>query len=178
MNSSSQHRSPIQRQLEAYEESWMRDHRAAMACRDLEDTLFVGSAVFHLLKQVEDSWRDRVFRGVEEFADEDDRGLQVLFRTWLQVSEDVLTAVPDLESRFGPLDGAEKLRACVREAHLLLDHWQPPHLSKAIGLREQTLTTEAAIELDRLIEEAANPPATPTRRLASADPSSLFKRSC
>ncbi|HEY7425515.1 MAG TPA: hypothetical protein VH682_14890 [Gemmataceae bacterium] len=179
MSSLSQHRSPIQRQLEAYEESWQRDHRAAMACRDLEDTISVGIAIFHLLKRAEDLWRDRVFRGVEEFADEDDRWMQSLFRSWLHVTEDVLKAVPDLEARFGSVDGAEELRECATGATSLLAGWQPPRLARAIGLREQTLTPEAAAELNRLAKDAqSNPPAIPTRRLPTEDPSFLLKRSC
>jgi hypothetical protein len=173
------HRSPIQRQLETYEESWLRDHRAAMACHDMEDTISVGLAVFHLLKRAEDLWRDRIFRGVEEFSSEDDRWIQSLFRSWLSVTEDVLQAVPHLEAQFGSVNGVGELRDCVTEAHSLLADWQPPRLSMAVGLREQTLTPEAAAELDRLAQETgANPSSMPARTLPTEDPSFLFKRSC
>jgi hypothetical protein len=155
--------SPVQRQLEAYEESWMGDHRAAMACRDVEDTLAVGVAVFRLLRRVEDSWRERVFRGSEDFAEEDDRWVQGSFRGWLQVTEDVLNALPTLEQRFGSVDGADELRECAGQARALLEAWQPPRLSRAVGLREMTLSPEAVTELDRILAEAKeNPPPTPT----------------
>jgi hypothetical protein len=154
--------SPVQRQLEAYEESWKQDHQGAMACRDLEDTVAVGIAVFRLIERVEDSWRERVFRGAENYADPYDRWVQALYRGWLQVTDAVLTAVPALERRFGSVDGADELRACAGQARSLLDHWQPPRLSAAVGLREMTLTPEAAAELDRIIDEAKKvPPSAP-----------------
>ena len=57
-----------------------------------------------------------------------------------------------------------RLRTCARLAEQIVQEWQPPHLSRAVGLREMTLTPEAAAELDRLIEEAKeNPPAMPAR---------------
>src|SRR5947207_1875532 len=114
-------RSPVYRQLEAYSESWKQDHRAAMACRDLEDTISVGVALFRLLVRAEDSWRERVFRGIEECSDEDDRWVQGLFRLWLQVTEDVLDALPTLEHRFSSVDGANELRECAAQGRALLD---------------------------------------------------------
>jgi len=150
-----------------------------MACHDMEDTVSVGLAIFHLLKRAEDLWRDRIFRGVEEFSDEEDRATQSLFRSWLAVTEDVLKAVPRLEAQFGSVDGVGELRDYVAEAHSLLAGWQPPRLSRAVGLREQTLIPEAAAELERLTQEAgANPPSMPTRTLPTEDPSFLFKRPC
>ena len=144
-----------------------------MACRAMEDTLAVGIAVFRLLRDVEDSWRERVFRGTEEFSEEDDRWGQGLFRGWLQVTEDVLNAVSTLERRFGSLDGASQLRECAAQAHALLDGWQAPRLSMAVGLREMTLSPEAAAEFERLLAEARSRPpeipSGPTPREMSAE---------
>ncbi len=154
--------SPVQRQLEAYEESWMQDHQAAMACRDLEDTIAVGVSVFRLLRRVDDSWRERVFRGTEDYAAEDDRWLQGLFRNWLQITEGVLGAAATLSGRFGAVAGTDELEECASQGRALLDGWQAPRLSRAVGLREMTLSPEAAAELDRRLAEAkTNPPTVP-----------------
>jgi len=166
-------RSPVQRQLEAYEESWVHDHQAAMACRDREDTISVGIAVFRLIERVEDSWRERVFRGTEDFAEEDDRWVQCLYRGWLPVTEAVLNEVHALEQRFGSVDVAAELRDCAARARSLLRDWQPPRLSAAVGLREMTLTSEAAAELDRIIAAGKKTPpplpAGPVPQEISAD---------
>src|SRR5688572_10091585 len=105
---------PVHRQLEVYQDSWQRDHNEAMACRDVEDTLAVGISLFHLLERAERSWRDRVFRGAEDYSGEQDEAIQGLYRAWLQVSAEVRDAVPDFENRFGSVDGAAEFRECVR----------------------------------------------------------------
>jgi hypothetical protein len=173
MSTTEPRRSPVYRQLEAYEESWKGEHDEAMACRDLEDTISVGIALFRLLERFEDSWRERVFRGAEAYSEEEDRSVQGSFRAWLQVTEDVLNAVPALEQRFGSVDGSGELRECAARAHVLLDGWQPPRLSRAVGLREMTLSPEAAAEFRGILEEAKTKPpsrpAGPTPQEVSAE---------
>ncbi|MBI1913361.1 MAG: hypothetical protein HYS12_01175 [Planctomycetes bacterium] len=155
--------SPIQRQVEAYQEAWMQDHQAALACRDVEDTTAVGISVFQLLAQREDSWRDRVFRGVEEFFEEENQFVLSLFRDWLAITEEVLAGLPPFEGQFGSIERADKLRGCAAEARKMLEEWVPPRISGAVGLREMTLTPEAAAELDRILEEAKRLPPEPPR---------------
>ncbi len=166
-------RSPVQRQLEAYEESWKQDHQAALACREWEDTIVVGISLFRLLREREDTWRERVFRGVEEYAEADDQSVQASFRDWLRMTEELLTRLPALEKQFGTVERAEELRRCVEEARDLLAGWAPPGLSRAVGLRDMTLSSEAAAELDKLLKRAGDaetPPTRPLRRLPAADP--------
>jgi hypothetical protein len=90
------------------------------------------------------------------------------------VTDAVLAIVPALEKQFGVVEGAVEARACVVEARRLLDQWQPPRLATAVGLRDMTLTPQAAADLDRIIQETtANPPPMPTRRLETRDASFL-----
>ncbi len=174
MTTPRRHSSPVQRQLEAYEESWQREHRDAMACRDLEDTIAVGVGLGRVLLRLDDNWRDRVFRGTEEYTPEYDRLLQGFFRIWLQVTEDILRCVPPFEERFGAVSGADEARECTAKVTELLASWQPPHLARAVGSREMILTPEAAADLDRVIQQARdNPPPMPTRHLETRDPSFL-----
>ncbi|HEV3006608.1 MAG TPA: hypothetical protein VGX78_19210 [Pirellulales bacterium] len=49
MNAVDKMRSPLYRQLEAYEEAWKIDHTEALACRNWEDTFAVGVNIFHML---------------------------------------------------------------------------------------------------------------------------------
>jgi hypothetical protein len=178
MNAANRRRSPVQWQLEAYEESWKQDHQAAMACRDLEDTMAVGIAVFRLVEHVVESWKDRVFRGTQAYTEEDDLWVRDLFRCWLRVTEGVLGKVPGLEEHFGLVSGADELRGLASRAHAILQEWQPPKQAAAVGLRELTLSPEGAAELDRRIEEAKrSPPPMPTRRLPIQESSFLLKRS-
>lgn len=170
-----QRRSPVQRQLEAYEEAWKKDHAAAMACRDWEDAIAIGINIFHMLQEREQSWRDQVFRGVLLFSEEDDRDHKGRFANWLATTKEILAeTLPELEKRFGTVEGAGELRRCFEVAERALLAWQPPRLSQAVGLREMTLTSEAAADLDRTIEQArTTPPAGPTHGMESKDASFL-----
>ena len=49
MNTVDKGRSPVYRQLVAYEETWKGDHQQAMACHDWEDAIAVGITLFESL---------------------------------------------------------------------------------------------------------------------------------
>jgi hypothetical protein len=159
MNSVDKSRSPVYRQLEAYEETWTGDHKQAMACRDWEDAIAVGINIFRMLAEREQAWREQVFRGVTDFTADDNLDHQARFGSWLATTKDVLAgALPELEKRFGIVQGAVELRRCVELAETILREWQPPRLSRAVGLREMTLSPEAARELDHILAEARSLP--------------------
>jgi hypothetical protein len=160
MRSTSKRLLPIERQLEAYIEAWKLNHDDAMACRDWEDAIAVGTSVFRMLVDREQSWRDQVFRGVIPSREEDNKKHQGRFTLWLQTTKKVLQdTLPALEKEFGAVEGAELLRQCAAHVEEILRKWEPPRLSMAVGLRDMTLSGEAATALDRIIEDAqSNPP--------------------
>jgi hypothetical protein len=160
MNTIEKHRSPVYRQLEAYQDTWTHDHNEAMACRDWEDAIAVGSNIFQMLRERENAWRDQVFRGVLAYSEEDNLDHKTRFTDWLATTRQVLADVLHvLEKRFGQVQGATDLRRFAELAEKSLREWQPPRIAQAIGLREMTLTPEAAAELDRILEAVkTNPP--------------------
>ena len=173
MSTVEHHRSPVYRQLEAYKEVWKPDHAKAMACRDWEDAIAVGLAIYRMLWERLDAWHDQVFRGGIPYSEEDNRDQQARLTNWLTTTREVLTSIlPGLEARFGEVEGAAQLRRGAETVEAILAKWVPPRLSMAVGLREQTLTPEAAVELDRILKDAqANPPpmpAGPIPRVVSA----------
>jgi hypothetical protein len=175
MNPVERRRSPVQRQLEAYEEFWKKDYAEAMACRDWEDAIAIGINIFHMLQEREQSWREQVFRGVLPLSEEDDFDHRGRFADWLDTTKEVLAeTLPELEKRFGAVEGADELRRCAELAERILLAWQLPRLSMAVGLREMTLPPEAAAELDRIIAESKNAPAPlPIHRMEIKDASFL-----
>jgi len=167
-------RSPVDHQLEAYEESWTKDHAEALLCRDWEDAIAVGVTIFHLLREREQTWRDRVFRGTLPYTRQEDTDNRARWAEWLDTTNRVLAErLPDLERKFGSVEGAGALRTCAGLAQQILAGWQPPRLSAAVGLREMTLSPEAAVELDRLLEEgkrlAPDPPRPRMQELPAAE---------
>jgi hypothetical protein len=174
MITAEQRRSPVFRQLEAYGESWKRDHDTTMACRDWEDAIAVGINVFHMMLEREKAWRYRVFRGASPYSDDDNRDHQARFANWIETTGDLLAIVPELEARFGAVEGAAALRRCTEQAEAIVKAWQPPRLAAAVGQREMVLSPEAARELDDVIERAASaPPPMLNRRWEVRDASFL-----
>jgi hypothetical protein len=163
MNTDEKHRSPVYWQLAAYEEGWKRDHQRAMACRDWEDAIAVGINIFHMLREREDVWRDQVFRGTTAHSEDDNLDYRTRYLNWLETTNALLVHVlPELKGQFWAVDAACELRQCAEHAEKTLSEWQPPRLSMAVGLREMTLTPEAAAELNHILEEAkTNPPPMP-----------------
>jgi hypothetical protein len=167
MNTVDRGRSPVYRQLEAYEETWKSDHKEAIACRDWEDAIAVGINIFHMLAEREQAWRDQVFRGATPYSEDDNLDHQTRFANWHDTTKEVLAEIlPELEKRFGMVEKALELRGCAELAEQILQGWQPPQLSRAVGLREMMLSAEAAAELDRILAEARSlpPEVVPGRR--------------
>ncbi|MBI3821660.1 MAG: hypothetical protein HY289_03160 [Planctomycetes bacterium] len=170
------HYSGIDRQLEAYAESWQRDHDAAKECWVLEDLVSIGLSVCGLLERAERAWRERVFRGVVEFDQEMNDKCRRLWDHWLGVTKKVAAQVDEMERAFSSVKGASELHGAVAKVSDHLSQWQAPRLSLAVGLREMTLTQQEADELQRRIEEARkNPPRMPTRKMEVRDASFLDK---
>lgn len=162
MNTVDKRRSPVYRQLEAYEETWKNDHKQAMACRDWEDVIAVGINIFHMFREREDSWREQVFRGTRDYTEDDNQDHRARLTAWLKTTEEFLTNVlPGLQTRFGTIEGADELQRCRDIGVTILRAWEPPRLSMAVGLREMTLSPEAAAELKRILYEEPPPPPPP-----------------
>src|SRR5437763_1578687 len=90
MNATEPHRSPVYRQLEAYEESWQKEHDAVTQCWAWEDAAAVGVATAFLIQHVAQSWRDRVFRGVEEYDLSANDAYRSLFEPWCRITQAAL----------------------------------------------------------------------------------------
>jgi hypothetical protein len=159
MSTAERRRSPVYRRLEAYEESWKQNHDEALACRGWEDAIALGIKLFHMLREREQAWRDQVFRGTIPYSEDDNLDQRTRFADWLATTREVLAgSVPALEQRFGAVAVAAELQACAEQAEAVLREWQPPRLSMAVGLREMTLSPEAAAELDRTLQDAGQRP--------------------
>jgi hypothetical protein len=179
MSTAERRRSPVHRQLEAYVESWKQDHNEAMACREWEDAIAVGISIFHMLQEREQTWRDQVFRGTIDYSEDDNLDHQSRFANWLDTTKAFLTEIlPDLEKRFGEVEGAPAFHKCAELAEKILQDWQPPRLSRAVGLREMTLSREAAAELDRIVKEARDlpPEVIPGTRLPEMSAEEFLRR--
>ena len=162
MSTVERRRSPVYRQLEAYEQSWKKDHDAVRECWAWEDTVAVGLSTGSLIERSDHAWRDRVFRGAEAYSDEANAFHRSLFEVWLRVTDSVLRGAEHFEKTYPAVEGLPELRRARERIHKCIFDWRPPKLSAAVGLREMALPPEAAAELDRILKEPLNAPATPS----------------
>jgi hypothetical protein len=170
-------RSPVRRQVEAYEESWKNDHDTLKVSWALEDTISIGLATFLVLKRAENSWRDRVFSGGEQYSEEANRFFIRQHEIWLFTTEHVLALAVELEQRGGAVEGADQLREQAEQAKQRLATWSSPRLSAAVGLREMSVPKEAADELNRILTEARSSPPKPiTSTTTGQSPADLLAR--
>lgn len=159
--------SPIDRQLEAFGEPWQLEPEEA---RDGEDMIVVGNNLFLMLREREEAWRDRVFRGASAFSSEDDSEHRERYSRWLEATERTVSTVgPSV----GTIAGGGQLLSRVAEVKRSLEAWQSPRLSAAVGFRDMTLSAESAAELDRLLSEPRPTPSSSPRRMTVRDASFL-----
>ena len=151
MNATPMKHSPVERQLEAYEETWKKEQDAVKKCWASEDAAAVGVAMAMLIENVAHSWRDRVFRGIEEYTDAANNAYRGLFESWSRITTAALKRLDSLAQIYGVVEGASKLQQAETRIREQLTNWQPPRLSSAVGLREMTLNPTAAAELDRVL---------------------------
>jgi hypothetical protein len=148
-------RSPIGRQLQAYEEGWKAHHDEAMQFWDFQEQLTIGVAIFEAIASRNDSWRERVSRGLELFSEEENSEVIALFRWWFKVADRNLSQLEVYEEQFGQIDASARFRECYDTAEKTVSHWVPPVLSKAQTLHAAEFTQEEAEKLNHILESGA-----------------------
>jgi hypothetical protein len=162
--------------LEAFEESWTTDHKAAMDCHDFEERLREAVRVFELMDDLVRVRRQCVFRGVEEPNAELDQAEKELYESWLRLMDEDVGQLEELERTFGSVEGAEAFRTCRERAHSFLASWAPAVLSMAVGSRVIEFSEEDADQLRALLNAPAGAPGQPKlepRSIPTGDASRL-----
>jgi hypothetical protein len=123
----------FERQLKAYEESWL-EARAAILRTDsastslaraaLEEFLVLGVRLLDSLRESLEAWRTRVLKGEE--TGEQDEAKKEQFARWLQVCSTILTELDRWQEESNGLSRAAEFRHRCRVARQILESWLPP----------------------------------------------------
>lgn len=126
------------------------DQKAAMFRPPLE--LFL--KLFPLIRELDDSWRQRVFRGQEAFDPTTEGPIRKLYAVWLGYSG-MFEDEAEYLGRHGVGFDAElvELGRYQREADKVLRAWEPPVLSRAPSFRPPPLSAEATERLRELFPD-------------------------
>lgn len=163
------------RMLSAYAEEhepWQPDHTAAMECRDLEDALGLGNAIFQAISEAR---RRHADQDIEEREAAED-----LYRWWIKPCARRLSQIAKLEEQDFTVEGAADFRRNCQEAKSILrDMERAAAVEARVGLRDVTLSQEAADQLQRILDDpdrSAPRVAFEPRLVPLADPSVLLRR--
>lgn len=133
-------------------ESWERQHREAMNCRDLEDMIAVLLTTLQQLRRRTQEWAPHVEEDGVERARENAAEDAAFYAAWRDVASIVLRTVEACEETGYEVDGADELRKQSRDVSLMsLDPVQAEASIAAIERGEGVPAEEAMDVLrDRL----------------------------
>jgi hypothetical protein len=142
-------------EIDTYAQSWKAQHEeVGEVLWPFEDHLAIGVALFRMVREQEEAWRDRILRGIQDFDPRFDEGFQLIYRCWLQPFREITQRLAQLEQAYGSVKHADEFRAACREIQDILRSWRPPALSTAIGLREMALNDQASTEVKDMLARA------------------------
>jgi hypothetical protein len=101
-------------------ERWAADHRAAMLCYEVEETIGLGNRVFDAIVAFDENWRRQVSRGELPFSPVLDGFIHALFQRWHGPSAGVLAVIEDLRREGFSVKGGDEFQYRSREAEGIL----------------------------------------------------------
>lgn len=101
--------------VEAEAEGWKKDHRDAMACRNLEQMIRLGVGLYDGLELADEMLRVDAARGKFTYTDEVGSAFDKLFRWWLDPCHLIEAEIAKLESKQYTVELASDFRErCAR----------------------------------------------------------------
>jgi hypothetical protein len=133
-------------------ESWKLEHQTAMACRDLEDILSAFNALFGAIRQ---AGRRDSEQSTQEHAARYE-SIENLYRQWRDAGLGVQSRIQWLSQSDYTVEGSEEFLSNLAEAEKFLGNARRAAImEERTGLRDRTLTPEAAEQLTQILDGRA-----------------------
>jgi hypothetical protein len=162
------------RMVSAYAEEhapWKSGHDAAMECRDLEDSLCFGNAVFAAISELK--------RRHTTLDPEVTQLIEDCYRFWMKPCPRKLSEIDQFERDGFVVEGAGPFRLnCAKATEVLMCMDREAAVEARVGFRNVTLTPEAAEQLERILENPSSRAPRPTyepQSIPLADASILLR---
>lgn len=115
----------IQEQVDAYsgsvsDESWKKDHEAAMACFDLEAYISQGIHLFEVILDTDTRWKNLVFFKKVEDRTEVGEAIRLMFLGWTGPCQRVEEWIRRFEALGYKVEGADTFRRLWSHAKAIL----------------------------------------------------------
>lgn len=102
-------------QLDAYSESWKRDHERAMACWELESRLKVALILYDLIVEAAEHRGEELGADFGPARESFLREFDALFRDWLKSAREVQSVLAGLESEGYQVAGSARINEAINE---------------------------------------------------------------
>lgn len=110
----------------------LREHHAAMDCRDCEDFLDRGIHAFHALIRADQFLRLAVAEGSLKYNPAIEHALEDLFRAWLGPCDRAQRWVDSLQQQGFEVSNVEAFKQCEAEVRAIVDHLNDDQLTQPI----------------------------------------------
>ena len=98
----------IKDQVEAYGESWKREHETVKEVSALEGVITIGRMLFSLLEKLFELWSNAVYRGTVETTVEASELFQGAYRVWLNVVREIVEVAEIFAKKGYLVEGAKE----------------------------------------------------------------------
>jgi hypothetical protein len=129
-------------QVEVREEPWMVAHREAEGCHYFELAIGHVFEVVRYFREIEQRWRQAVYRGVEPPSDSKGDWLKEGFTRWLGLAQSFTKNLQYFETRGYQIDRAADFRHAVVEIETALANWTPPLPARSPAMRVEDISEE------------------------------------
>jgi hypothetical protein len=130
--------------------NWSECVVTPMDRHEMADKAETGLKSLAMIQESIKTWRERVFTGETEFAANIDDSLRGYLIRWIEITEEhVLPRIKEIEKvrDFNTVPRTAELRTANLTARRMLQEWYAPAVSKAAGLREDTLDEEETADV-------------------------------
>ena len=116
-------------------------HKEALDCYNCEAFLQIGIDAYHWLIRADELFRMCVAKGIEEFDENVDKALRLLFRDWLDRCKFANDWVDIQHQRGFEVDNLEQFQRCEEEIRAIVDSFDnEPRMSDDMAkLRDQAI---------------------------------------
>lgn len=108
-------------QLDAYTESWHRDHFDALSCWELEARLDVALALFHVIRRIDEVMSQQVAAGRLRWENSVANELVNFYRIWEGPAAQIEARISDLRSKGFKVEGSEEFQQAALQARSTLN---------------------------------------------------------
>jgi hypothetical protein len=113
---------------------------------------------FRFVSDIQEAWREDVFRGITKYSPEQDAAIRAYFNELVSGDQEVQRLRAELKKHGhkGAVKGLGEYQRILRKVKRILATWEAPELSIAMGLRHQKFDREQTAQLREILNSGSD----------------------